>query len=140
MKKIADEKIKDGEKVLAEIIRGENSQEGLFFYTPDDNPLQLGKHHYSSSKVIKPHRHKAVPVNFTDVLQEVLYIEKGRVLITFYSDDEVQLDQKEVAAGDIIILMRGGHSFEFLEETKMIEVKQGPYNPDSTIRFEGKAT
>ena len=29
--------------------------------------------------------------------------------------------------GDTIILLAGGHGFNILEDTKMIEVKQGPY-------------
>ena len=29
--------------------------------------------------------------------------------------------------GDIIILFQGGHGFEILEKTQIIEIKQGPY-------------
>ena len=29
--------------------------------------------------------------------------------------------------GDVILLVNGGHGFEMLEKTEMIEVKQGPY-------------
>jgi hypothetical protein len=29
--------------------------------------------------------------------------------------------------GDVILLIQGGHGFEMLEETEIIEVKQGPY-------------
>ena len=29
--------------------------------------------------------------------------------------------------GDVILLASGGHGFTMLEETEMIEVKQGPY-------------
>ena len=30
--------------------------------------------------------------------------------------------------GDFIILINGGHGFKMLEETEIIEVKQGPYS------------
>ena len=30
-------------------------------------------------------------------------------------------------AGDVVLLARGGHGFEMLEDCEMIEVKQGPY-------------
>jgi hypothetical protein len=34
-------------------------------------------------------------------------------------------------AGDVILLAYGGHGFEMLEATEMIEVKQGPYAGDA---------
>ena len=112
--------------------------EGVSFYTSDDNSLQFGQHSYKQGKIIKPHRHQTVKVEFFDSPQEVLYIEKGKVRVFFYSDDDKQFDQRDISTGDTILLKQGGHSFEFLEETKMLEVKQGPYNAQSTIRFEGK--
>jgi hypothetical protein len=30
-------------------------------------------------------------------------------------------------AGDLMLLSTGGHGFEILEDTDMIEIKQGPY-------------
>jgi hypothetical protein len=37
-----------------------------------------------------------------------------------------------------MLLASGGHGFEFLEETEMIEVKQGPYAGDKDKeRFNG---
>ena len=38
----------------------------------------------------------------------------------------------------MILLIKGGHGFKMLEEAVMIEVKQGPYIPESTQRFEEK--
>jgi hypothetical protein len=39
--------------------------------------------------------------------------------------------------GDVILLVSGGHGFEMLEDSEMIEVKQGPYTGDSDkTRFE----
>ena len=36
-----------------------------------------------------------------------------------------------LGAGDVILLIAGGHGFEVLEELNMIEVKQGPYVGDA---------
>ncbi len=33
----------------------------------------------------------------------------------------------ELIAGDIILLAGGGHGFTFLEDSEVIEIKQGPY-------------
>ena len=59
--------------------------------------------------------------------QEVLFIKKGILRVDFYDEYEDYLESKELCAGDIILLISGGHGFQILEEVEMIEVKQGPY-------------
>ena len=34
---------------------------------------------------------------------------------------------QELKAGDVAVLFSGGHGFEILEDTLMLEIKQGPY-------------
>jgi hypothetical protein len=62
--------------------------------------------------------------------QEVLYMRKGRVRVDFYREDESYVDSREIFTGDVILLSTGGHGFEMLEESELIEVKQGPYLDD----------
>jgi len=123
---------------FALIWRKEPPRERIHFFTEDESALQVGKHWRRKNEKIQPHRHVPVKVERTDVLQEVLYIEKGKVKVSFYSDENKEIDQKIISEGDLILLVDGGHSFEFLEETEMIEVKQGPYDPSNTQKFEGK--
>lgn len=59
--------------------------------------------------------------------QEVLFIKKGILRVDFYDEYEDYLESKDLHAGDIILLISGGHGFQVLEEVEMIEVKQGPY-------------
>jgi len=47
--------------------------------------------------------------------------------VTFYNRIPQKINEAILTDGDLIVLLSGGHGFEFLEETKMIEVKQGPY-------------
>ena len=70
--------------------------------------------------------------------QETLFIKKGRVKINFYDENKQYLNTRELKSGDVILLVSGGHDFTMLEDTEMIEVKQGPYagNGDKE-RFEG---
>ena len=37
----------------------------------------------------------------------------------------------ELFSGDTIALLDGGHGITFLENSKFIEVKQGPFNPET---------
>jgi hypothetical protein len=85
---------------------------------------------------IPPHVHNPVPreVIWT---QEVLFIKSGKVRADFYDDDKNYLESRILEKGDVILLAGGGHGFEMLEESEMIEIKQGPYCGDKDkTRFE----
>ena len=48
------------------------------------------------------------------------------------------MESRILKSGDVILLVSGGHDFEMLEDTEMIEVKQGPYaGEDDKECFEG---
>jgi hypothetical protein len=70
----------------------------------------------------------------------VLFIKKGKVRIDFYDNAQNYIDTRTLETGDIILLASGGHGFEMLEQTEMIEVKQGPYagEDEDKTKFEGK--
>ena len=76
--------------------------------------------------VIPPHVHNPVlrQVQYT---KEVLLIKSGRVRVDFYSDTQTYLESRILEVGDVILLAFGGHGFEMLEASEIIEVKQGPY-------------
>ena len=44
-----------------------------------------------------------------------------------YSDDQRLVATRELGLGDILIAVRGGHGFRVLEDTVLLEIKQGPY-------------
>jgi len=49
----------------------------------------------------------------------------------------IYLESRVLEAGDVILLIKGGHGFEVLEDLEMFEVKQGPYAGDADkARFE----
>lgn len=118
----------DGQ-VAAIIVRNEFRPDGIQFVTPDDFSQQLGYMRRPSGYRIQPHIHLHVDRKAT-LTQEVLYVRRGRVRVDFYREDESYVDSREIATGDVILLSRGGHGFEMLEETELIEVKQGPYLDD----------
>lgn len=124
-------------RLLAVIISHRFSDPGVHFCTPNEFSQQLAYMHHPAGKAIAPHVHNPVTreVMYT---QEVLFIKKGKLRVDFYDDDRRYLESYIIETGDTILLASGGHGFEILEETEMIEVKQGPYagEKDKT-RFEG---
>ena len=71
--------------------------------------------------------HRSSPKTINEI-QEVLYIEHGKVEVEFYESSGKKIGNAILNSGDTILLLSGGHGFNILEDTKMIEVKQGPYS------------
>ena len=115
---------------FAIIVRNDFREPGLHFFTPPHFSQQLGCMRHPKGHLIEPHVHNPVPraVEFT---QEALFLRRGKLRVDFYSEAGVYLESRELRAGDVILLIRGGHGFEVLEEIEMVEVKQGPYVGDS---------
>ena len=131
------ETLKAGDQLLAIIVSRDFQEPGIHFFTPNDLSQQLAYMRHPAGKVIDPHVHNPVSrnVHFT---QEVLLIKSGRVRVDFYDNDRNYLESRILQTGDVILLATGGHGFEMLEETQMIEVKQGPYAGDQDkTRFTG---
>lgn len=120
------ETIRNGEIVLAVHLRRDYQQEGIQFFTPDDFSQQLAYMHRPQGYVIPPHVHNLV-VREVCYTKEVLFIKSGRVRVDFYDETQHYLESRILEAGDVILLAQGGHGFEMLEASEMIEVKQGPY-------------
>ena len=134
------EPIHYNDQMLALILRADFSAEGIQFFTPDEFSQQLGYMNRPTGYVIPPHVHNPVAreVQYT---KEVLFIKSGRVRVDFYSESQEYLESTVLETGDVILLSYGGHGFEMLEPTEMIEVKQGPYAGESDkTRFEGVDT
>jgi hypothetical protein len=113
-------------RMLALILPTEFHAEGIHFFTPNEFSQQLGYMNRPQGYVIPPHVHNPVPreVQFT---KEVLFIKSGRVRVDFYDDEQTYLRSCILNTGDVVLLAFGGHGFEMLEASEMIEVKQGPY-------------
>lgn len=120
------ENIVHSNRTIAVLLRAGYRAGGIRFFTPDDFSQQLGYMNRPQGYVIPPHVHIRVAreVQFT---KEVLIIKTGKVRVDFYDDDQNYLESRILLHGDVILLAFGGHGFEMLEASEIIEVKQGPY-------------
>ena len=129
-------KIINNNQLLAIIVSNRYSEPGIHFFTPDEFSQQLAFMKHPAGKIIQPHVHNQVKreVHFT---KETLFIRKGKIRVDFYSNQQDYIDSYILETGDVILLSEGGHGFEILEETEMVEVKQGPYAGElDKTRFE----
>lgn len=120
---------------FAIIIKHDFTSDGIHFFTPDSYSQQLGYMNRPKGYVIEPHLHNQVKreIFYTS---EVLYIKKGVVQVDFYTNEKKYFCTEILSKGDVILLIEGGHGFVILEDSEIIEIKQGPYagNLDK-IRF-----
>ena len=129
--------IKHHNVLLALIIPHDYHKPGITFCTPPDLSQQLAYMEHPTGHMILPHVHNPVKreVHYT---KEVLLLRKGKMRVDFYDDDRQYVESHILVAGDVILLVSGGHGFKVLEDVEMFEVKQGPYAGESDkTRFTG---
>lgn len=122
-----EEIISDDGAIIAIVVRKEHYEEGVNFISKDEYPLQLGVSIYKKGNKIKPHFHLEKDI-IIDKIQEVVHIDCGKAIVNLYDSYDNNFKSVELSTGDTIFFIDGGHGFEMLEETKIIEVKQGPYD------------
>ncbi len=111
---------------LALIIRRGFAPASTTFVTPHEFGLQVGYVVRSGGEEIPRHAHRKIPRQIEDTC-EVLVVQRGRCEVTLYDRDKAEAAHRILERGEVLILARGGHAFRMLEDTVLLEVKQGPY-------------
>jgi len=122
------EKVFHKKKIFALIVRSKfRKKEGISFFTSKESTQQFGYMRHKKNHLIMPHKHNK---RLTKILTttEVIILFKGILRVDFYNSKKKYLFSKKIYAGDIIMLVNGGHGFKVLKDIEMIEVKQGPYS------------
>lgn len=112
--------------IVAIIIRADFKKNGIEFFTPEHFSQQLGYMNRAKGYIVEPHIHERVERKVT-LTQEVLYIKSGKIKVGLFDNNHVLIGNRTLLTGDIILLSTGGHSVEWLEDSEIIEIKQGPY-------------
>ena len=115
------------DKLLFSLLRYEDLSEYRTDISPTEEYLQVSGRYLKKNTKVDAHKH--IPLDrHTDITQEAWVILKGRVKSVFYDLDDSVIFETEIKDGDCIVLYRGGHSLEVLEEdTIFYEFKTGPY-------------
>jgi hypothetical protein len=121
------EEIKYKNKLIAIIIKSDYSSDKTVFFSPPTFSQQLGYLRHKKGDSIKSHFHKEVRREII-LTQEVLFIKKGKIRVDLYTIKKEYITSRELARNDVIFLCSGGHGFKILEDSEIIEVKQGPYS------------
>jgi len=122
----AIECICDGNHPLAYIIRASFLPERTTFVTPPEYNQQVGYVVYPAGGEIARHIHLPLKRHLTGTA-ETLVVRKGHCLIDIYNETHTLIATRDLYAGDVMLMVSGGHGFRILEDTVLLEIKQGPY-------------
>ena len=119
--------IKHEDKVVCRLFSMNELEKGLTFFSDDSEFLQVGTWNYDNGVSLQRHIHNILPrtINRTN---ELIVVMNGRLKLDLYSLKKEFISSFELTTNDVAILMDCGHGYEILEEnTKVLEVKNGPY-------------
>jgi hypothetical protein len=129
------EKIFSGDQCLAYIIKASFLPERTTFLTPPEYKQQVGYVVYPAGGQIQRHVHRPLERHLVGT-SEVLLVRQGCCEVDFYNDDRQLVATRELREGDLMLMVGGGHGFRMLDDTVLLEVKQGPYTGiDEKERF-----
>lgn len=129
-------KIYDRGGIYALVLRKGAEAKGVNFITPRNYPLQVGVQLRRKNELIKSHIHKSTKKEIKTI-QEFIHIDYGRVKVSIFNENGEKISDIILNSGDSMLQVRGGHGFKVLKDTKLIEVKQGPYDSvkEDKIKF-----
>jgi hypothetical protein len=129
------ETIVSSDELLAFIIRQEFDPAETTFITPPELKQQVGFIVYPGGGQIQRHVHRPLERHLLGT-SEVIVVRKGRCEIDLYDHQRQFVTRRELRQGDIMLMVSGGHGFRMLEDTTLLEIKQGPYiGVDEKERF-----
>ena len=124
-----------GGQELTYIIRAAYHPTETSFLTPPELKQQVGYIVYPAGAEIPRHSHRALERQIVGT-SEVLVVKSGRCVIDIYDDEHRLIATRELCVGDVLLMVGGGHGFRMLEDTVLLEIKQGPYTGlDEKERF-----
>lgn len=114
-------------KTYAVLLSAEDFQPGAKFISEPEWRLQVGLLTLPAGHTIAAHTHLPKDACPLELTQEFLLVLRGKMEVDFFDETGQGFHTETMREGDALFHIRGGHAFRFFEETRLIEVKSGPY-------------
>jgi hypothetical protein len=114
-------------KTYAVLLSVEDFQPGATFISEPEWRLQVGLLTLPPGHTIAAHTHLPKDACPLEPTQEFLLVVRGKMEVRFFDEAGKGFHTETMHEGDALFHIRGGHAFRFFEETRLIEVKSGPY-------------
>ena len=117
-------------EIYASIFDIRNIPEGLDFLTNDESFIQVGTWNYKKDKIVDEQFHNYFKRS-SYRKQEVVYVVQVKIKCNIYEENTSYIDSAIVESGMMVVQYKGVHEYEMIEDSKVLEVKNGPYyGPD----------
>lgn len=114
-------------KLIAFIVKkGYAPKKETHFLTDESLFQQVGFLKNSQGYVLKRHIHNAIERTVIGT-PEAFLVRQGKIKVCIYSMDKKLICERIIKRGDMLFCVGGGHGFEFLVDSILLEIKQGPY-------------
>ena len=118
------------DRLYSSIFDLDNTSEGLDFLTNDDAFVQVGTWKYEKGKILDAHYHNTFERK-SYITQEVVLVLEGTIICNLYTTDGEFIASEEIKQNQLIIQFQGVHEYEIMDNSKVLEIKNGPYfGPD----------
>lgn len=126
------QKILDGDVLIAIYVK--RFRNGINPITTSQQPLQILLQKRNAGDQTLPHMHQAQK-RITSTLQECIVVTKGKILVDLFSADTKgkKIASVVLSNHEMILFVSGGHAVYFLENTELIEIKNGPFINDKML-------
>jgi hypothetical protein len=132
------ENIEFENKLFAIIVRGDEEKEDtnlnntsndqIKFISDESHSMQVAYHKQDKGHHYKAHISKPFQNGANFLPNKVYLVQKGKIACRLFSLDGKLMGSVELNSGDLIIFIYGGHDVDVLcDNSKFIEIKQGPY-------------
>lgn len=111
---------------LALVIRKNYFPKSINFVTSETDNLQIATMKDRSNQSSKPHSHRKVSRRIKGTT-EVLIVVKGRIEVKVFDHQSNFVESILLKKMDMMYLISGGHSVQFKRNSRVYEIKQGPY-------------
>ena len=118
---------------IALLVRGAHRPATTEFLTPAACIQQLGFVVHPRGAVVAPHTHRATERRVTG-MSELLMVREGRCEVDLYDAPKTLVATLDLMAGDLLLMVAGGHGVRMTERCVILEMKQGPFTgPDDKV-------
>lgn len=125
-KQVPVEHITEDGVYLATVIRANFNPSETTFVTPAEYYQQCGFIVYPKDGEVRRHEHLPLERSLVGT-PESLFLRSGCIEVELYNLNRELVKVVTLGAGDVILLVAGGHKIRCLEDSIMMEIKQGPY-------------
>src|SRR5258708_12369968 len=104
---------------LGYIIRARFSPAATTFVKPSELTQEVGFVVYPAGGEIRRHVHLPLERHLVGT-SEVILVRRGRCELDVYDDARNLVATRELRAGDLMLMVGGGHGFRMLEDTVLL--------------------